>query len=564
MKNKHLLLVFAALLLPALLSGCGLEIFRDWQNSTGEAMPGAGAIAGKDYITGLEPSSDARDYFSMISDDKPIETVSRTDGKESKSGVKFVGDGGIVIPPGVTIAFDNKGYCLDPNLPAPKEGDEYQFVPMKRLIPTELQGTYKKLIAQESAGNADVKANMQRLVWAMRTAGTESALANGLTSQQKQILDRCSDYSGQFESFNESAKSSNQLRKELNKLFDSLVTIEIGGETYTASDLLNPESGKQKITNHINHLIELGESLPVEHTGFNFGELEPGIYTDIQGTGYMQFHVRIANNTGKAYTFYPSDYVGQVGSPTKSSGLNLFATSCTGKQRMTCSNQNKTDVVDKKEPQKEEQSDQEESEKCPPHEWVKLPKNNIQGLKRLSDVMKTMDEHQWQVHDDLIKEKQNEGWQLGLQNNREYGGIIYKYNGEIFATPTRPGKYSQYEISVGKQDLPEGAEIISVWHSHGGPNDQNGNMNLGAFGFSATDYAGAGAAGCLLYLIDPKGKTHIYNPINKKRTREKYDFFDNWGPWLTNISREVGEFEERQFEIYENATEVCNKCGTLQ
>lgn len=350
MKNKHLLL--AAVLLPALLSGCGLEIFQDWQNSQGEAMPGAGAIAGKDYITGLEPSTNARDYFSTVSDDKPIETVSRNDSRESKTGVRFVNDGGIVIPPGVTISFENKGYCLDPNLPAPKAGDEYQFVPMKRLIPTELQGTYKRLIAQESAGSSDVKMNMQRLVWAMRTAGTESALANSLTSQQKQILDRCSDYAGQFESFNESAKSSNKLRKELNKLADSLITIRLGDVTYSASDLLNPESGKQKISDHVNHLIELGDSLPVENTGFNYGELEPGIYTDIQGTGYMQFHVRIANNTSKDYTFYPSDYVGQVGSPSKSSGLNLYAAECIGKQRMTCSNQDKTDVVDKKEANK--------------------------------------------------------------------------------------------------------------------------------------------------------------------------------------------------------------------
>ena len=342
MKNKHLLL--SAVLLPALLSGCGLEIFQDWQNSQGEAMPGAGAIAGQDYIMGLEPSTDARDYFSMISDDKPLETVSRTDGKESKYGVKFVNDGGIVIPPGVTIAFDNQGYCMDPNLPAPKAGDEYQFVPMKRLIPTELQGTYKRLIAQESAGSSDVKMNMQRLVWAMRTAGTESVLANSLTSQQKQILDRCSDYAGQFESFNESAKSSNQLRKELNKMFDSLVTVKIGDVTYTSGDLLNPEVGMQKISDHVNHLIELGDSLPVENTGFNYGELEPGIYTDIQGTGSLKFHARIANSTDKPFTFYPSDYIGQVGSPAKSSGLFASADSSM-RQRVTGMNQNKVNIV---------------------------------------------------------------------------------------------------------------------------------------------------------------------------------------------------------------------------
>ena len=141
MKNKWSLL-FVAALLVAFIAGCSTYSGSD------KAIVGGGAIAGKDYVCGLEPSDGARDYFNSISDDAPIETVRRTSENESKSGVKFVNNGGILIPPGVTISFDNQGYCMDPHLPASKDGEEFQLIPMSRLIPSELQGTYKNLIAQ--------------------------------------------------------------------------------------------------------------------------------------------------------------------------------------------------------------------------------------------------------------------------------------------------------------------------------------------------------------------------------------------------------------------------------
>ena len=89
--------------------------------------------------------------------------------------MRFVKNGGIMIPPGVTISFTNKGYCMDPHLPAPKAGEEYQLVPVTQLIPEDLQGTYKKLVQKASAGDESVKRNMQHLVWALRTAGTDAA-----------------------------------------------------------------------------------------------------------------------------------------------------------------------------------------------------------------------------------------------------------------------------------------------------------------------------------------------------------------------------------------------------
>ena len=370
MKNKWFLLAIAVL--PVFFSGCGLSIYEDWKKSGGKAITGAGAVAGKDYITGLTPSENSRKYFARISGgDQPLETVSRSDEGESKSGVKFVKNGGILIPPGVTISFENKGYCMDPNLPAPKAGDEYQLIPMTQLIPEDLQGMYKKLVTKASAGDESVQRNMQHLVWALRTAGTDAAYANNLTKEQKKILDRCGEYPGQFEEFNANAKSNGQALKELVGLADSFLNIKIGGVSYKASDLLDPDVGNKKINEHIDQLIGMSARLPVEKSGFNFGEIQPGIYTDVQGTGYMQFRAKIANSTNQPFVFYPTDYVGQVGSPTKNGAVASYAAADTSmRQRITGGNPDKADVEDKREP--------DDNQELPP--FCKLPKDQREKL----------------------------------------------------------------------------------------------------------------------------------------------------------------------------------------
>ena len=342
-------------LFALLLSGCGLSIYNDWQASGGKAITGGGAVAGKDYINGLLPSADSRKYFSKLAanSDQPIETVSRADDNPSKSGVRFVKNGGILIPPGVTISFTNKGYCMDPNLPAPVANEEYQLVPVTRLIPDDLQGTYKKLVQKASAGDESVKRNMQHLVWALRTAGTDAAYANNLTAEQKRILNRCSEYSGQFEEFNANAKANSQMMKELLAVADSYLNVKIGGVSYKASDLLDPDIGNKKINEHLNQLITMSKSLPVERSGFNYGELQKGIYTDVRGAGVLAYNAKIANTSDKEFIFYPTDYAGQVGSGAKSQGLTFFATAnTTQRQRVTGGDPAEIMVEEQREPEK--------------------------------------------------------------------------------------------------------------------------------------------------------------------------------------------------------------------
>ena len=339
-------------LLAMLLSGCGLSFYDDMVASAQKAMVGGGAVAGKDYVNGLMPSQDSRRYFAKSTDaGSSIETVYRTQ-NTSETGVKYVKDGGILIPPGTTISYSNKGYCMDPSLPAPKSGEEIQFVKTSLLIPDELQETYKKLMNRAASGDMNVHNNLQHLVWALRTAGTDMGFASNLTPQQKKILNSCSGEEGLFEAFHENAKSMDQFWRTLFGLADSYLNISVGGVTYKVSDLLDPNVGNKKINAHLEQLFQISDSLPVEKKGFNYGELKKGVYTDIRGDGYLSFHAKIANSTDQSYIFYPTDYVGQVGSGTKSQGLTFFAMgNTTMRQRITQTVPQQIQVIEQKKPE---------------------------------------------------------------------------------------------------------------------------------------------------------------------------------------------------------------------
>ena len=559
MKKKFLKTFLLGVLLSVFLTGCGLSIYEDWKASGGKAITGGGAIAGKDYVNGLLPSENSRKYFAKLSsaNNQPIETVRRSDDQPSKSGVRFVKNGGIVIPPGVTITFTNKGYCMDPHLPAPKAGEEYQFVPVTQLIPENLQGIYKKLVQKASAGDESVKRNMQHLIWALRTAGTDAAYANNLTAEQKRILNRCSEYSGQFEEFNANAKANSQMLKELLAVADSYLNVKIGGVTYKASDLLDPDIGRKKINEHLNQLIDMSRFLPVERSGFNYGELQKGIYTDVRGSGYLQYNAKIANSTNNEFIFYPSDYVGQVGSGTKSKGFTFFATANTSqRQRVTGGTPEVIEIIDQREPENKEE------EQCPPHKFVQNNSNILEQLQKKhnitsQDVRNKIEEAYSQISD------------LLLTTQTEYGGLVYvDSNNQLHYTlVTTSGKSTSWQPEVARKFLPPDAEVVGMWHTHGRqePSFWSGE-NLGDHSLSAQDIAAANDYGWHVSMLDFDGNVHHYDPLSQKYHTKKIrngaykrNWWDKQG---TPSYKDINEFREKQHSDGKNSR-YCLKCGKV-
>lgn len=333
MENQKKILWMMSLC-ASIMTGCQSFTGFDFDSN---AIVGGGAIAGKDYIVGLQSSQKAREYFAKANvNTSQKKTVTPDD--DQGTGVVWTDDGGIVIPSGCSIEFSNKGYCLDPHLPAPGAGQEMQFVRTASLIPEELQGTYKNLLKRSAAGDEDVKNNMQRLVWALRTAGSQDVMATHLTDRQREILSECAE-NGSFEDYVYRQEMYGKIVEELKNKFINKVkgstSVTIGNVVYDAFDLLDPDKGKQKVEAHLQSLISMGLNLPVTQTGFNYGELENGIFTDIKGNGMLSFKAKIANSTSLPYTFYPMNYAAQVGSSRNMQGAFFAVADSTMRQRVT-------------------------------------------------------------------------------------------------------------------------------------------------------------------------------------------------------------------------------------
>ncbi len=332
-----------------LITGCesiDTSVFGGSFGRNSTAMTAGGAVAGQDYVIGLKPSEAAQQYFASASA-SDAKTVTVTPGDDKGTGVTWTDDGGITIPPGVTIEFTNKGCCLDPHLPAPKADEEMQFIKTSCLIPTQLQGTYKNLLRRAAAGDEDVKSNLQHLMWTLRTAGSNDAYAKNLTDRQREILAECAE-AGSFDGYCQDLHRYDELKKlvmaQVGQVTDKL-QVEIGNVTYKVSDLLDPELGKQKVAAHLGELIHMNEYLPVVHSGFNYGELQKGIYTDIKGNGTLSFKAKIANSTSEPFVFYPMDYVAQVGSGQDMQGAFFAAADSTMRQRTTITMPVSMDII---------------------------------------------------------------------------------------------------------------------------------------------------------------------------------------------------------------------------
>lgn len=311
------------------------------------AIEGGGANAGKDYVTGLVPNDESRSYFTKASVTESKKVVV-SPGNDQGTGVEWTDDGGILIPPGVTIEFTNNGHCMDPHLPAPKSGEEMQFVKMSSLLPKKLQGTYKALQQRAAAGDEDVSANMQRLVWALRTSSSDDAMAKYLSEQQMEILQDCAASSSDFSDFSLDSIMKGivtDMKTIAANTIAQATAVRIGNVTYNAFDLMDPDKCLEKVDAHAQALVDMSKNMPVSKTGFNYGQLASGIYTDVKGgrsdapasgCGWLTFNAKIANATSQPYVFYANDYAAQVGSgDTSSEGVYYATSSTTMRQRIT-------------------------------------------------------------------------------------------------------------------------------------------------------------------------------------------------------------------------------------
>lgn len=92
----------------------------------------------------------------------------------------------VTLAPGASVTFEYKGYCLDQKFAAPVKGEPLTFRPASNYIAPQLRGLYTQVMRQAGKG-ASSKADVQKIVWAMRSPATGS-WTEGLTATERQFL----------------------------------------------------------------------------------------------------------------------------------------------------------------------------------------------------------------------------------------------------------------------------------------------------------------------------------------------------------------------------------------
>lgn len=285
-------------------------------------MPVAASMSlADDYVHDKVPSVAAKVRFAAVPDGLPAKKISVEYPQRREDGDAFyTDDGAISIPPGAMVEFSLSGKCMDPHLPAPAAGEPMQFVDVGKLVPYQLRAMYENLMARQAKGDPVVLTNNpQHLVWAIRTAGTDDAMANSLSDAQLALLDDCAGRRGTFIKYHEKTKRRNA-RKNKKGGDGGSGRVSVGSLSYDASEL-SRANGARRIESHIAELTEMGEKSTVRTAAdFRYGEIEDELYSDVVGNGGLSFRARILNASEHRREFRLYDFAAQVGNGSEDGG----------------------------------------------------------------------------------------------------------------------------------------------------------------------------------------------------------------------------------------------------
>jgi len=228
-----------------------------------------------------------RDFISF-----PYQLVS-----SKKEMLSVSQDKGIAIYPGQSITFEQKGYCLDPDRPAPKGGEQFALRPSKDLIAKPLQGIYDKLL-EKSKTNPRIERNLQNIVWGLRTADSPStSRADNLSSGELSIIEKA--YPGavkDFVKFRENHKSKVDFQERI---------IENLGQNVSQS-YVNTASTKDLL-----NTITTAEPSGSFEQDSAYSTLDDGVVAHTVGTDTLQYRTTIKNVSDKPFYFDATQWVAE-------------------------------------------------------------------------------------------------------------------------------------------------------------------------------------------------------------------------------------------------------------
>ena len=215
----------------------------------------------------------------------------------------------VTVPPFSVVEWNTKGNCLDPNLPAPRDGDSFQLVPVTSIITPELLPLYQCLMRQVRS-DSGARRHQQQLVWAMRTVGMSRSYADSLGPQQLAVLDSCMP--GGAAAFNR-VRSRMASSAQFQSLMRDLVpVVSVAGISFNPVDLLSSDNPSGIVENELDRLIGMPVNELVRDDGYQYGTVAEGVHSYAVGTGPLALTVRLVNTNASPFIFDPTLYAAQA------------------------------------------------------------------------------------------------------------------------------------------------------------------------------------------------------------------------------------------------------------
>lgn len=257
-------------------------------------------------------------------------------------------DGAIVIPPGTSITFQQKSYCLDRTLPAPNRDEKFRLMPITELYPEAMIPLAKSVVVHAMRKPSD-RTSVQQILWAMRAAKDcdadlaklnprlmrimDQAHPNGMAAYQAAYTESCrTGFTETRERLRQrmvGGTSTNPLApladtlSELGAAFSSLPAglqnlskrimnpnVTINGRPATAADLFTASQpdADAMVESILDDLIARTPKTAIRENNSDHTLLAPGVAAWIVGTNPLAAQYHIVNASSVPFTFDPAKY----------------------------------------------------------------------------------------------------------------------------------------------------------------------------------------------------------------------------------------------------------------
>lgn len=218
---------------------------------------------------------------------------------------------GILIHPGQSITFQERGFCLDPKLPAPGKGELLRLVPTSTAMDTKILPVYEAVLKQAARKDRTgemYREHMQRMVWMFRTVGEESPYITYANDKAKQLINQA--YPNGWKTLEQHHQSQQVMNKAISALKSELGKSLKLPLNLKPEDLLDDRLGNRIIEEQLRQLM----NTPVKgeiREGSQYSLLAPGVAAEVVGSGPLTAHFRITNLSGKPFVYSPTAWSAQ-------------------------------------------------------------------------------------------------------------------------------------------------------------------------------------------------------------------------------------------------------------